>query len=1584
MTQTPCSRRTRRLCVPVALALLSRLFCPSPGAAGGSGPGAPSPANPKAPYKGLYESYRPSFLDAISLPSEKMMKLSMEPAFFTLNMIRQDARANALVQAGLVKERQKKYRDALKMYQIVIRKYPHELYRVSKYGMFVPVSQYCQRRILNFPPADLEHYRTLHDAPAKEAFEQARRKHSLIGLSEIVDGMLATSYGSQAIAELGNAALDTGHYLAALEHFATIRDFFPDSASLTRSLDLKIAYCRRMLGEPSKDAPRPRSKDDPAASVLARLETLARSAQPQRTPFHSQETSPPHVAGDDYTLFPPTTDPIALRTPVWERPLAGGRADFFVYSQPVVTKNSVIGRHKNIVYSWSILNGEFRWVNDLGGRAKWQNWHERQYPLEDLVVQDGLVFTVLSKGGPSLVALDEVTGQLKWAYGPMVASTREEARMRFEASPSGGPRTIYVNYVLDNIEGETHTDTEYGVIAFESTSGRLLWRKPLCRLAPGKFSAGFAERRRNRIRSFTSPPLYSQGTVYCNTNAGAIAALDARSGRIKWLMRYPYHRDERSGSVHDATRQFGRGGGTVRYTRVYFIPHDPMFWLNQRPLLIGERLYVLAIDSPFMFCLNRRTGKVLWTKRKGVYVRDRSRRYRLRAGGKTHLLGTLKTGELVFVYSISHKPVQLVDPATGKTVWESPHSVERETAPCMSLSTPAAGLGRFSSVPMNGRHYELGARPLLTRDGRLYLTSWNYIGWPIYAWTSNMCAYDLLERKVIERRRYYSGRLLGYVYGAIHRNAPAALQAHEELPHKDARVKQWIKNLRLVVKDTVPTNRHGPFLPAARLTFRRYGVPFELRFGARTIGMVYDRESVRRALAEQTGPTADFARAELAFADARYAEAAELLKRCLRTLSSEDLDFRATVNQQLYRVYRRLARAGIRSGDATKELASCLGMSRSATTLADEIETLFALSEAYERQGEPGKAARCLRSIISTYGHHEYPVAEIAALEPGRVTTVANRVLDKVHAYAAGDFFGQELQRSVGLLRKGLPLYLSTVSPLPRTLTVRAGELAAARLIRLQAVSEAFRARFEATARRELAAQTPEERLFRLWEFPRTAAAQGMLAGLFERADGLAGDAGRRLRWQLADAARVGGLEVPPARRARVTAPPPRHHAVAVTSPAKTRAHDLSDEQGVNWLILERHGDRTLHPDLLFLGGRVRKRLDNKFVLRWMNLKTGRVVWEQTNIRLRGKGQEPGFFEAFVHHTEDGTDVALFHGLYDVLAYDVRGKDTSLRWRFRVPFDFEIKHAVLSGDLLILSGKSETLALSVAAQSPAGEVAWQVKEMGDTYIAPYFHADRLVSVRKMPFNVTVRYRATGRLMGRLELPDLSLHTVHPLVENGPRALPAAHDGRLLVVTDGWYYVLVDVERMGVLWKRLIDNNDLTREPAIRFALRGDYLAVLKEDYDQKVIYMLSTKTGDILWHTDPKNPRSPQPIHSMLLDTSAVTEKPTVYGLGVYPGQGFYFVGLDCQTGKRLFRQEVKGYQTKPQASLIGRNFAGHAVVKIQDRQDFELKLFSLSDGRVLHTRKLQGVGPFGVHGRVAATVQNGRLAFLSKDKLEF
>ena len=117
--------------------------------------------------------------------------------------------------------------------------------------------------------------------------------------------------------------------------------------------------------------------------------------------------------------------------------------------------------------------------------------------------------------------------------------------------------------------------------------------------------------------------------------------------------------------------------------------------------------------------------------------------------------------------------------------------------------------------------------------------------------------------------------------------------------------------------------------------------------------MVYDRGAVKKALAAPRRPRGALSPGpSWRLGESRLDEAAALMKQCLAGISSEDVDFRAAVNQQLYMVYRALAQSGIRESRSPQELTSCLGMSQTVSTLADEMETLFALAEAYECKGD--------------------------------------------------------------------------------------------------------------------------------------------------------------------------------------------------------------------------------------------------------------------------------------------------------------------------------------------------------------------------------------------------------------------------------------------------------------------------------------------------------------------------------------------------------------------------------------------------------------------------------------------------------
>jgi predicted ATPase len=140
--------------------------------------------------------------------------------------------------------------------------------------------------------------------------------------SEIVDKYLATSYGGKAILILGDAALDRGDYLEALEYFNTIETFIPDKALHTHELNLKIQFCQKALGRTLNNS-QESSKTNITEKDLKLLKAAIQKETLVSTKVYTQKTSTDFVSADDYTAFPPTTDPLGLTSPEWGRRLIG-------------------------------------------------------------------------------------------------------------------------------------------------------------------------------------------------------------------------------------------------------------------------------------------------------------------------------------------------------------------------------------------------------------------------------------------------------------------------------------------------------------------------------------------------------------------------------------------------------------------------------------------------------------------------------------------------------------------------------------------------------------------------------------------------------------------------------------------------------------------------------------------------------------------------------------------------------------------------------------------------------------------------------------------------------------------------------------------------------------------------------------------------------------------------------------------------------------------------------------------------------------------------------------------------------------
>ena len=210
-------------------------------------------------------------------------------------------------------------------------------------------------------------------------------------------------------------------------------------------------------------------------------------------------------------------------------------------------------------------------------------------------------------------------------------------------------------------------------------------------------------------------------------------------------------------------------------------------------------------------------------------------------------------------------------------------------------------------------------------------------------------------------------------------------------------------------------------------------------------------------------------------------------------------------------------------------------------------------------QGKLEDSARCLRDIIGTYSHHEYPIAPIVFSDRKKVIKTAMGVFDNAKRYTNKDYFGNEFLWSIDHLSKGFPLYFSTISPLEKKLSIRAGELAAGKLIKLQE-NATFQEKFKAVAETAFNGLKADARYALLWEFPGTEKAQTILTQLMQASAKTDDALNRKKLWDLSDIARVNRLKIPAGLKAKVLAPKKEQATVSLLSSQTQTEHKYSDE----------------------------------------------------------------------------------------------------------------------------------------------------------------------------------------------------------------------------------------------------------------------------------------------------------------------------------------------------------------------------------------------------------------------------------------
>jgi outer membrane protein assembly factor BamB len=493
----------------------------------------------------------------------------------------------------------------------------------------ISVRAYCQLQLTALPPEGLALYRSQVDPVARTWYQQGITERDPALLLRVVNQTLASSWGDDALYALGEMALEDGDCAAARAYWEKIIPVEPPPGVADTwlsvpdtELDLASVRARLVLASILEGSVRraekeltrlqelhPDAKGKLGGSAVAYSESLATLlAESKSWPDPVPTGDWPTFAGSPQrnTVAPQPSEPSSV---VWRVPLrettqasvsaaATARvaelAETPLSYHPVTLGDLVLINNDREILALNVRNGKPAWGQGIA--EVYRDRYEREaYGLRALPRPNlGLPrYTMTAHGGRlyarmgppmtsrphdrsfrgklgHLVCLDlEAEGRLVWRIEP------EEAPLAFDGAPVTDGTSVYVAVRRSDIQPQVH------VACYDASSGRQRWRRFVCSAETPARGMLF-ETTHNLLT-------LNRDTLYLNTNMGAVAALSARDGKLKWITMYPR---SRKGNL---------------------VTPDPHRSRDLTPCLYDRGVLLVApTDSPRITALDAVTGQILW------------------------------------------------------------------------------------------------------------------------------------------------------------------------------------------------------------------------------------------------------------------------------------------------------------------------------------------------------------------------------------------------------------------------------------------------------------------------------------------------------------------------------------------------------------------------------------------------------------------------------------------------------------------------------------------------------------------------------------------------------------------------------------------------------------------------------------------------------------------------------------------------------------------------------------------------------------------------------------------------------------
>jgi outer membrane protein assembly factor BamB len=557
--------------------------------------------------------------------------------------------------------------------------------------LYRPVRRLCQELLAALPGLGLELYRQTFEVEAERLFAEAMARRDLHRLEEVYNRFFVTLSAGRAMAAAADLQMDAGRYRSAIQILQDMLDIYPPESRRRVGISdlylrVRILLCFSMLGEHRRadEVLEELLQANPDASMRLMGEIVP-VGELRKTFVRPLITE---VADDGEFL--------ALRSgkeklvPLWESRFrspepyrvarsSGTRTDFLrgiptgssgrgvprtgdnkpgtsvrFLGESVMFMDHYCLRVHHALSGALIQTGEERLAEAPLRRATQLQSRIPLYDFGALRVETDesryySVVTPRASGGvPAilnnhLVAYDRSTMEPLWDSDKWVPGPGEDAGPGYRDVTFLATPTVFGNRLLAPV---LHLGA-YGLQCVDRQTGRPLWRTRV-------HTAGSVF-----LRAPGTQVRVQDGNAYFLTNGGALAAIDAYTGDLRWIRKY-----ER---LHPLRRRFGAVGRRPTATRnrvalsgrQTLLEHALDGFVTSDMVLVDGLVVIAPSDGRVLLCVDGASGEPVW-------MLSRDSRYEF-YGTLKYLIGA-NSGNL---YMASEEHVLCLDLRNGTRRWSA-------------------------------------------------------------------------------------------------------------------------------------------------------------------------------------------------------------------------------------------------------------------------------------------------------------------------------------------------------------------------------------------------------------------------------------------------------------------------------------------------------------------------------------------------------------------------------------------------------------------------------------------------------------------------------------------------------------------------------------------------------------------------------------------------------------------------------------------------------------------------------------------------------------------------------------------------